>query len=126
MEPDNKNARPILRYAEIRRIQKLEAHLVTKAGAKPLSRRPLTFSIMTASGCTSWIIRKAAGKRLRSSASPSCLPADVNGGQGRPAAARSVPGRASRVEGPDITLDDRPAGPFVLQCPACAATVRLI
>ena len=135
-EPDNKNARPIPRYAEIRRIQKLEAHLVTKAAKpagyritvwgktlvkeapdvlnhdslglhfldNPESRREkialVRFAELPACGCK-WRARQAGSGEIGAPVGP-------------------------HVEGPDITLDYRPAGPVVLQCPACAATVRLI
>jgi hypothetical protein len=133
-EPDNKNARPILRYAEIRRIQKLEAHLVTKA-AKPVGYQITVWGktlvkegpdVLDHDSLGLHFLDNPESRRekialVRFAELPAC------GCKWRARQARQRQDRCpGRAEGPDITLDDRPAGPVVLQCPACAATVRLI
>ncbi len=52
---------------------------------------PGTFSSSTAFGLASRTIRRAVGKRSRSSSAPCCFPAIENGGHGTPPATRSTP-----------------------------------
>ena len=58
---------------------------------KPLSRKPLTFSNITALGFISLINLSASGNKSLSSSFPNCFPAIENGGHGTPPANRSTP-----------------------------------
>ncbi len=69
----------------------IDLRICFRYSSKPASKKPLTFSSITALGSISLINRIASGNKSRSSSFPNCLPAIEKGGQGTPPANKSTP-----------------------------------